>query len=486
LGVPIGSPAFCLEKLKERLSTLLAPLPTVAKLPPQAAFILIRSCINARAAYLARILDLVEVSDVFNTFDGKITEALGRIAWCGPEYSPTLHKLRALPCRFGGLGISDYGGAPGRFACNQSRILVLPFIEKWFSTTLFAQQRISWAHYTLPFEDLPLTGTTSTSTFVPDSDARDILRDTRDRTFREIYNQKIADNLRADAAVLLSNKCGSSGSFLMWRGCATHRSFQCASAEYRNALRRRILAPPSAQDTMAVTLNPCNCGASHDIVSHPTHGQDCRKNEWLFDRRHNCIRDALAALLRSIDPNNFVRREVVLDVGAANPKRMDVILQMGDLTYFIDVGVTNPACVTNLELANHPAATIRANTSGTVEARAALLQLAEARQPVPDIAAMAMETGKRSEYIRGENGTVIPHLGTISQTSFVPFIIESTGRLGPAAYAFLEEIKSKSRNSYSVSQFLSTVSACCALHTSLMIAFSYRALAERENLIFDW
>jgi hypothetical protein len=115
-----------------------------------------------------------------------------------------------------------------------------------------------------------------------------------------------------------------------------------------------------------------------------------------------------------------VRREVVLDVGAANPKRMDVILQMGDLTYFIDVGVTNPACVTNLELANHPAATIGANTSGTVEARAALLQLAEARQPVSDIAAMAMETGNRSE-----NGTVILHLVMVFQTSFVPFIIES-------------------------------------------------------------
>jgi hypothetical protein len=78
--------------------------------------------------------------------------------------------------------ISDFGPA-----------VFWTFIEKWFSTTLFAQQRISWAHYTLPFEDLPLTGTASI--FVPDSDARDILRDIRDRTFRDIYNQKIADNL---------------------------------------------------------------------------------------------------------------------------------------------------------------------------------------------------------------------------------------------------------------------------------------------------
>jgi hypothetical protein len=43
------------------------------------------------------------------------------------------------------------------------------------------------------------------------------------------------------------------------------------------------------------------------------------------------------------------------------------------------VVVTNPACATNFELANHPAATIGANTSGTAEARAALLQLAQAR-----------------------------------------------------------------------------------------------------------
>jgi hypothetical protein len=129
---------------------------------------------------------------------------------------------------------------------------------------------------------------------------------------------------------------------------------------------------------MGVAPDPCNCGASYDIVPHATHGQDCRKNEWLLDRRNNCICNALAALLCS--PNNFVGREVVLDVGAANPKRrMDIILQMGDRTYFIDVVATNPACVTNLELTKHPAATIGANTSGTAETRAALLQLAQAR-----------------------------------------------------------------------------------------------------------
>jgi hypothetical protein len=105
--------------------------------------------------------------------------------------------------------------------------------------------------------------------------------------------------------------------------------------------------------------------------------------------------------------------------------------------------------------------------------------LAEARQPVSDIAAMAMETGKRSENIKCENCTVIPHLGTISQTSFVPFIIESTGCLGPAAYAFLDEIKSKSRNSYSVSQFLLAVPYTHPFKDVCikMIAFSYRALA---------
>jgi hypothetical protein len=66
-----------------------------------------------------------------------------------------------------------------------------------------------------------------------------------------------------------------------------------------------------------------------------------------------------------------------------------------------------------------------------------------------------------------------------------PFVVESTGRLGPSALKFLKEVKSDF-DAFHLTNFISTVSACCALYMSLMVANARRRLHERELVIFDW
>jgi hypothetical protein len=68
-----------------------------------------------------------------------------------------------------------------------------------------------------------------------------------------------------------------------------------------------------------------------------------------------------------------------------------------------------------------------------------------------------------------------------------PFVVESTGRLGPSALKFIKEIKTDV-DTFHLTNFISTVSACCALYTSLMVANARRRLHEREDssLVFDW
>jgi hypothetical protein len=66
-----------------------------------------------------------------------------------------------------------------------------------------------------------------------------------------------------------------------------------------------------------------------------------------------------------------------------------------------------------------------------------------------------------------------------------PFVVESTGRLAPSALKFLKEVKSEF-DSLHLTNFVTTVSACCAVYTSLMVANARRRLHERELLIFDW
>jgi hypothetical protein len=54
-----------------------------------------------------------------------------------------------------------------------------------------------------------------------------------------------------------------------------------------------------------------------------------------------------------------------------------------------------------------------------------------------------------------------------SRGGFTPFVIESTGRLGPAAHKFLTEIGQG--KSYYISQLYTALSALSALYNSLML-----------------
>jgi hypothetical protein len=81
----------------------------------------------------------------------------------------------------------------------------------------------------------------------------------------------------ADAAVFRSSKCGGSGKSFAWRGCATHRAFQCDPVEFRDALKRSVLAPTASYEEHALARAPCNCGQRPAITGHVTHSPDCKR-----------------------------------------------------------------------------------------------------------------------------------------------------------------------------------------------------------------
>jgi hypothetical protein len=118
----------------------------------------------------------------------------------------------------------------------------------------------------------------------------------------------------------------------------------------------------------------------------------------------------------------------------------------------LDVAVTNPASVSNLRLGAHKKA---------------------------DAASKTKERKKHAKY------NDLPGLAAGGEGDMTPFVVESTGRLGPSALKFLKEVKSYF-DSFHLTNFVSTVSACCALYTSLMITNARRRLHERELLFFYW
>jgi ribonuclease HI len=394
LGVPIGPPAFCLDVTANLLESMCAPLPTVEKLSPQAALILTGKCINARASYVARIIDVPGIQEKLKVFDNRITNAVRKIARCPESYYGTLHSIRTLPLHKAGLGMYDHGGISGRYACNQSRLLTEEFLRERYMH-LYRQSDHSWPATTF-HSMVPGTRT------VLEKHAKAEVKDAREDTFQEVVQAKLAERKLADAAVFRSNKCGGSGKFLAWRGCATHRAFQCGPVEFRDALRRRVLAPTASYEEHALARAPCNCGQGPAITGHVTHSQDCKRNQWYYNCRHDRVRDALANFLRCTHPDGSVRKEIILEPGL-DGRRMDIVFQIAECTYHLDVAVTNPACMSNLRKGAHKKA---------------------------DAASKAKERKKHAKY------SDLPGLAAGGEGGMTPFVVESTGRLGPSALKF--------------------------------------------------
>jgi hypothetical protein len=94
----------------------------------------------------------------------------------------------------------------------------------------------------------------------------------------------------------------------------------------------------------------------------------------------------------------------------------------------------------------------------------------------------ALKTKERKKHAKYND---LPGLAAGREGGMTPFVVESIGRLGPSALKFLKEVKSDF-DSFHLTNFVSSVSACCALYTSLMVANARRRLHERELLTFDW
>ena len=76
----------------------------------------------------------------------------------------------------------------------------------------------------------------------------------------------------------------------------------------------------------------------------------------------------------------------------------------------------------------------------------------------------------------------VPNLPGEGPHYFVPFIIESTGRLGKQAIKFLKECRDE-LNPRPLTTLLTSISACLALYNSLMAANSTRRLNRDEELV---
>jgi hypothetical protein len=441
VGCPVGPASFRKTQVELKLAKMTAALPALKTFNPQASYMLLAQCVNARATFLSRVTELPaeDIKTVFDKFDAAIDAALVRLADCPPDLRDQLRSIRLLPQKLGGLGIYDYAGLQGLKGRNQSRLKTYEFTKANYHTTLFRQTDVAtWGALDLGDEGDDELNHFDQASMVAFSTRVTVARGVESKA---IHSSKI-ESSKDEAAWFLSSCTPNSGRWLSWRGGMSH-SFRMSSPLYVDALRRRLLCPPTPLQLVAAEVC-CTCSTASS--AHPTHLLDCPRNQWLFHRRHLVICRLLARYIGKVCDDSLLVLEAPVEDGP-NALRADIVATIGTRIYTLDVSLTNPACQSNIAHNSHL---------------------------THDRSSVNRENQKWAKY---------GHLSGLERggdRSFTPFVIESTGRLGPSAQTFINDITSHTHSTIK-SNFLSTLSACIALYNSMMLRCAKRRLGVLEN-----
>jgi hypothetical protein len=248
---------------------------------------------------------------------------------------------------------------------------------------------------------------------------------------------------RAWAAMFISNGSGTSAASSFTRvmnGLITTGYFPRQA--YIDKIRSFMMIGPINYPMGEV--NRCSCG---EDISGPLYALSCRVYAPDATRRHTAVNNLLVALIKSLLLAANVQKEKVVgkrvqQIGGGALKQIkvicDILVQNGSVQIIVDVLLVEPSAKTCCEVIS------RRNSPRSSE--------------FVNIAASLGEKSKRSHYAKVSIINDIP--GQLNMDNFVPFVIESSGRLGPKAVEFIALICGT--DTYKKSRFIKDISLICA------------------------
>ena len=127
LGNPVGTEGYRRTELRRKIETMWRPLPALAHIHPQSAFILLKECVDARPCYLERVAEPELMWEALEEFDSRMDTAIACIA--RTTVDPHLPVIRSLPSDLGGLGLTRHAGQRSAAQCKSSREAVSQHIK---------------------------------------------------------------------------------------------------------------------------------------------------------------------------------------------------------------------------------------------------------------------------------------------------------------------------------------------------------------------
>ena len=528
LSIPLGSSPAVSSAMNEKLAAIQQVLNIFPQLDPHSQLQLLRSCVNTKATYYARCLDITNTTDFFANFDKSIDTALLRLCDSPLNVLPTHSRyIRHLPLRHGGLGIPSLQNLRA-VAWNASYLACAPHIDRicgpytniWKDLKLFAlrySNHLLVTNMTLnTAEDLPQAfhqyersthfAGLMRSIRQPETIERidDIMVDYGDAGEDEVQDMEIAalelspanvdpivdqedpiELHEADAHTNLYSQKNlaeklhmhmkniliqyfdhhsptlhgpwirslttTGNSSTKWTALpslvAAHAGLASA-AVYSQALSFVLLLPTcGSQDAH------CVCGRAFTTDEMPVHAVSCATFRGCVNRRHTAVKEVIFKHLQKWKvPGADIRKEHPMRQRDGN-KAMDIAIFYQQTVRLLDVSIV---CCRSIRTADGSYASCGAQVA---------------------------EREKRSEIRR-----CLEFLN-INESCFYPFVLEVTGRVGPAADSvkrkFLKMLEDKGLTKEQQLQKLSNLYSAIQATIWFWNATVYRSLRRFGGLIRD-
>ncbi|RIZ67287.1 MAG: hypothetical protein D0531_00140, partial [Methylococcales bacterium] len=412
LGLPVGDAEFIQSHLEKQRVAQVKALQLLEHFQTQQAYAILKTSINQRPVFNVRSLTPVSVSDYAVRFDENVDAALKTMVNAN-RFDEDSSIVRSLPVQMGGLGMKKLSSIK-EVAYTTSWLTSLQYIKLNFSLVYDSRANIL-------FDGEMIRNLASVLPHVPDGDSNQFddlivpiisgrspiptqkeLAKTLDRPRLEALLNRLKLTSPEKAAWLMSSSMEGLHS---WLNCGTTdiAGLSIDDADFVEAIRLRLLLPIH-EDIIPTNRRCKSCRAEK---CSDLHALSCKIPSSLRITRHNFVRDALHKFVKSAVNTAIVTPESKIPNSREGKSQLkaDLMINLGPQTIYVDVAITNPSSPSNVR--------------GNVEL-------------VPLVAADHMEKAKRTKYQEAYGPDILPVL--------VPFVVESTGRLGVKAKEFIDRL----------------------------------------------
>jgi hypothetical protein len=420
-------------------------------LSPHHRFLIIKYCFNHRFDYLYKVLShrVTGSTNTFREFDTKIDMCLAEITTS--REIGNLPTIRGLPTHRGGLGMPRLSGPEHARNALISRVRVGSFLQTHHPNLVpvhknfYAAEHGAGADLRHEIDIMAAEETNYNGDSLKDVDrvSRLAVDQLQERSFHEVLaNLRSNDRTEPHAASFLSQATQHSAKWITSTSSFVHNGgTTLTDASFVEALRHRCtldFATTSGPDLLPCPCNRNRNAPSIDLTAQPFHCLVCPMNQPLVTERHHEISKKLGDFLKA---RGFVvvlepRMHGTIPFGDGF-KRPDLSYTKGGTTAYIDTVVAEPTAASNRRDGLY-SSLLHGNGSSLIA-----------------------ERRKAEDYKNKPPGVVV-----------TPFALESTGRIGPSALAFLNRVCAD--NPAALKFFISDLSHCLAAHLGRIIAATRR------------